>query len=698
MMLSGGQKQRLAIARSIISDPQVLLLDEATSALDPKAEKVVQQALDSVSKSRTTIVIAHKLSTIKNADSIAVMSNGSIVEQGTHDELLEKKGAYAGLVAAQDLGKADENDDTSSHDDHDDEKPTLVRTRTQITVHDQTATDTGKDGINYNLISCIFIVFWEHRRLWPYFLILMVASLLGGATYPAQALLFARIAKAFEVPATEAVNQGDFYSLMFFIVAIGNLVAYSLIGWFSNVVVQHVSRGYRLEIFDLITKQDMNFFDREENATGALVSNLSTYPSSLLELLGFNVMLIFINVISVFSSCILALVVGWKLGCAIAFGALPLVVFSGYLRIRLEFKLEEETGKRFGSSAALAAEAVSAIRTVSSLALERHILARYENRLQGVARRSMKALVWTMFWYSLTQSISFLAMALGFWYGGQLISRGEYTTSQFFTVFIAVIFSGEAAASFFSYTTSMTKAATAANYIFWLRRQKPAVQEEPLKPPYDDGTDKDPAHMRMENVDFAYESRPNANVLKNIDVDVQPGQFVAFVGASGCGKSTAIALFERFYDPTSGQIKCDGSTLRDLCPRKYRSHVSLVQQEPILYQGTVRDNIAMGVDGEVTDDQVEDVAKQSNIYDFVKSLPEVWFWFLCLIHTMLTSILSRASILCAEIVELSSLEANVNALPLHVPLFDSPAYFSWMNLHLRLTQSLKRLYKLHLNE
>jgi ATP-binding cassette subfamily B (MDR/TAP) protein 1 len=94
MNLSGGQKQRIAIARSIVSEPTVLLLDEATSALDPKAEKIVQQALDRVSKHRTTIVIAHKLSTIRNADNIAVMANGVVLEQGTHDKLLEVNGAY----------------------------------------------------------------------------------------------------------------------------------------------------------------------------------------------------------------------------------------------------------------------------------------------------------------------------------------------------------------------------------------------------------------------------------------------------------------------------------------------------------------------------------------------------------------------------------------------------------------------------
>ena len=100
MNLSGGQKQRLAIARSIVSEPKILLLDEATSALDPKAEKIVQQALDRVSRDRTTLVIAHKLSTIRNADNIAVMYDGTVIEQGTHDVLLERDSAYSEFTSA----------------------------------------------------------------------------------------------------------------------------------------------------------------------------------------------------------------------------------------------------------------------------------------------------------------------------------------------------------------------------------------------------------------------------------------------------------------------------------------------------------------------------------------------------------------------------------------------------------------------
>ena len=106
VQMSGGQKQRIAIARAILKNPTILLLDEATSALDASSEQIVQQALDNVMVGRTTIVVAHRLSTIRKADAIAVVSNGAIVEMGNHDTLLAKNGAYSSLVRLQGMAQA----------------------------------------------------------------------------------------------------------------------------------------------------------------------------------------------------------------------------------------------------------------------------------------------------------------------------------------------------------------------------------------------------------------------------------------------------------------------------------------------------------------------------------------------------------------------------------------------------------------
>lgn len=159
----------------------------------------------------------------------------------------------------------------------------------------------------------------------------------------------------------------------------------------------------------------MEFFDKPENAVGSLTSNLTTKPTQLQELLGFNMPLMIIVIVNLASSCILALIVGWKLGLVTIFGGLPPLLICGYLRIRLEMKFESLTGDRFAKSAALASEAVSSIRTVASLALENYILTKYHGSMNGIVKRSIRNVVWTMLWYSLAQSIEFLVMCLGFW-------------------------------------------------------------------------------------------------------------------------------------------------------------------------------------------------------------------------------------------------------------------------------------------
>ena len=627
-MLSGGQRQRVAIARSIISDPKILLLDEATSALDPRAERVVQDALNRVSANKTTLIIAHKLATVQAADNIAVMTNGKVVEQGSHSELIERDGLYAAMVRAQDLGA--EAGDPEAHEDSDEggygkenleRAVSLRRTQSEALPEavEREVEQLAAGTVGYSLKKCIFIMLKEHSDLYPWYLVTAMGALIGGATYPAQAIVFSHLIHVFTLEGSEAKQQADFYALMFFVLALANLFGYFWLGWACNKIGQTITHRYRREMIERTVYFDQDFFDRPENSSGAVTSKLSSVPTALQELMSQNLGLILNVAVNVVSSSILGIAFGWKLGLTIVFGGLTILISAGYVRIRMDQKLEAETGDQFADSAGLATEAVTSIRTISFLTLEDSILRQYNLALEDIVSKVTRSLVITLIPYALSQSVDFLIMALGFWYGSQLVAKGEYTISQFFVIFIAVIFGGQGAAQFFSYTTSITKAKVAANYIFWLRTIKANIRET------DENRDRGPSGdgaIGVENIEFRYKQRDASKVLRGISLKIQPGSYAAFVGPSGCGKSTLVALLERFYDPTSGRITLNGDDIASMSPFRYRRYMSMVQQEPPLYLGSVRENIAIGLEHEPSDEEVNEACRQANALDFVSSLPE----------------------------------------------------------------------------
>jgi ATP-binding cassette subfamily B (MDR/TAP) protein 1 len=639
-LLSGGQKQRVAIARSIISDPQILLLDEATSALDPEAESKVQASLDNVSKRRTTILIAHKLATVQKADKIVVLNRGQVIEQGTHDQLLNRGGAYHELVNAQTLDTGTENFPTplttavsvaSVAEKSSSRQP--VEPKRTVAVQDdgekadENAHEDQDISRKLSLVKVLLTIFRQQRTAWPLFFFGIVCSTIGGGMFPGQAVLFGYSITTLQIPPGEyLVSRGSFWALMYFVFSLGILVCYLGVGFFWTMASSHASRFYRREYLDAMLRQDVSFFDVRGHGAAEMTSRLSLHPEAIRNMVNTNMALIIIIFVDVMSTSVLAIAVAWKFGLVVVAVGMPTLFCAGYFRLRLEMANHDRLKDMYLECARFASEAMSSIRTVSSLTLEQKVLDSFQSRLDECSRRELRGKMVTMLVHAFSESVSLAVTSLAFWYGGKLLSQGEYALRDFFIAFMAVLIGSQTAGILFGFSSDVSKAHAAANHIIALRESRPPINTSTGRIVATTRSEKAPV-IEFQNVNFAYASRPDHNVLKGLNLRIQKGQSIGIVGASGCGKSTIIALLERFYDVTSGQLLVGGIPLSELDVHHHRSNIGLVSQDTMLFQGTIRENVLLGLhdnekDEATANERVERACRSANMHEFILSLPE----------------------------------------------------------------------------
>ncbi|RDI87841.1 hypothetical protein Vi05172_g1888 [Venturia inaequalis] len=621
LKMSGGQRQRIAIARAIVKEPQILILDEATSAIDVRTEKIVQKALDRVSKSRTTITIAHRLSTIKKADKIVVLRAGQLVEQGTHEQLLlNEKGIYSGFVRAQSVEMGDSDDQDVEEDEIiiDDqaqvpkENPGLLQSSSAEFLQ-----KTEKEEKKRGCVRSLGVLIYEQRTNWRLYLLTLIGLLGGGATYPVQAYFFAKVVEVFTMARSQLVSRGNFWAMMFGIQAVVVGLAFLCLGWSASLVSTTLSAFYRQECLENMVRKRIPYFDLEENSPGALAARLSTDASHLQQLLGTEMGMSLVGVLSITGSVIISFVFGWKMSLVGIGVVMPVIFAVGYWRVELESANEKLNAVVFAETSQFGAEAIAGFRTVTALTMEEHIEDRFENLLSAHAQKALKKARWATLVFAFSDSADLLCQALVFWYGGMLLASREYSIVNFFVIYMAVTQSSLAASMWFSFSSNIVEATAAANRIL-SSRPSPSEQEKPCrKMPTNAG----PAGIEFKDVSFSYTGRDTI-VLDKINLRIEPGQFAAFVGASGSGKSTVISLIERFYEPTSGQILFNGENIAQVDAASYRKNLSIVAQESTLYQGTIRENIALSVsESDATDDAIIAACTSAQIHTFITSLP-----------------------------------------------------------------------------
>jgi ABC-type multidrug transport system fused ATPase/permease subunit len=312
------------------------------------------------------------------------------------------------------------------------------------------------------------------------------------------------------------------------------------------------------------------------------------------------------------------------------------------MQLRVLSQFEERHEGAFAHSTGITVEAINSIKTVASFSLEHEVLGVYRRSLKAPRKEITRASLYANFWLAIAHSIGNLVYALAYWWGAKRIISGEYSQVQFFTVLLALLVSAQLWGQMFLLAPDLTKARAAVARILNLidlgstrisasgyltkelhdlpPRDVEATANSTLQPLV---TVEHGIGVTVRNLDFAYPTRPQIQVLHQMNIVLQPGQFGALVGPSGAGKSTLISLIERMYPPSSGTIELDGVDVstRDV---SFRDDIALVPQDSVLFDGSIRFNVALGVrpNHEATDQEIVDACRLANIHDTIISLPQ----------------------------------------------------------------------------
>ncbi|MFF3289672.1 ABC transporter ATP-binding protein [Streptomyces sp. NPDC003023] len=651
LTLSGGQRQRIALARAILTDPRLLLLDDATSAVDARVEHEIHEALARVMAGRTTLLIAHRRSTLGLADRIAVLDGGRLADIGTHEELERRSALYRRLLTDPDeLGGVspghvvpqavrEPDEDRTVRDELDAEFDVERGITPRLWVRDENAEEAAKDpAATPELLAQVEALppatdtpdIDEARATRP-----EPAGAAAGEGGRLRGVL-----RGFGVPlaaslALVAVDAGMGLLLPVLIrhgidegveqAALGAVWVASLLA-LATVVVQwagqigsmrmtgrtgeRVLYSLRLKIFAQLQRLGLDYYERE--LTGRIMTRMTTDVDALSTFLQTGLVTAFVSVVTFFGIMVALVVIDVDLALVV-FATLPVLIVGTYFFRRQSVKAYELARERISVVNADLQESVSGLRIVQAFRRERSGRENFAARSDSYRQARVRGQWLISVYFPFVQLLASVATAAVLIVGAGRIEAGTLTTGALvaYLLYIELFFAPVQQLSqvFDGYQQAAVS----------LRR----VQEL-LREPTSTAAPQEPQRVRelrgdiaFEDVSFAYGDDEEA--LTGVDLRIPAGQTVAFVGETGAGKSTLVKLVARFYDPTGGRVTADGRDLRELDLTAYRHRLGVVPQEAYLFAGTVRDAIAYGRPG-ASDAEVEAAARAVGAHDMIATL------------------------------------------------------------------------------
>ncbi|RYP39735.1 hypothetical protein DL767_002116 [Monosporascus sp. MG133] len=612
--MSGGEKQRLALARALVRDPRVLILDEPTSALDRESESFVQATIERTMGDRTIIIIAHRLDTIRNVGSIAVLGRGNVAERGSHAELVERGGLYASFLRAQDETKQRtarklENQIDYTASDHEASRG-----------HDKESEKPGKDSYapgvtqRHTLLDHVWQIVQLNRPESQLLVIGHTASVVSAAVYPVQAYLFAKV-----IALSASTIGPDFhdsvarYSLLFIAVAVAKGVSSFTASFSLGICCDRMIERARSKGFECTIERNVEWFLRGKYDTAAIIFTLLNQGNHLAGLHSSSLAVFVEIVVSLASTAIFSLILAWKYALVLL-SVVPLVFASGYFRLRLIALYSSSVIRWQVQSSQIASESVASLVTIISFNAQNYIRARYDDSVDEATKLTLRRIWRQALLFALTQSFVFLVNALAIWYGTRLVTTEGLGLFQFFAVFIALTFGAQDAGEMLSRVPDLTTATVVAGHFgkLWDTSGSRDKTQELVAAT--------PGPIALRDASFQYRLCDPA-VLSRIKMTIRQGQHVAIVGPSGSGKSTLLNILSLVLMPTGGSMTLNDTDTRLLDPATFRVLASTVPQEPTIFAATVRFNLLLG-NPRATTAQAIDACRRAGILNFIQSLPD----------------------------------------------------------------------------